>query len=126
MAQKLDLLLAISLCSFVLSAAYYYWRGVYRLEKWPFNTSLYRPEDRFNDFDNMVYICRDLARVSEESWYLPAANLYFHFFSLIPGQLSLYLFLLMPTVGLVWYAARTLNGFPLSRKISLSGRDFSH
>jgi len=116
--KKLDLLLAISLCSFVFSAAYYYWRGVYRLESWPFNTSLYRPADRFNDFDNMLQICRDLARASEESWYLPAANLYFHLFSLIPGKLSLCLFLLMPTLGLIWYAARTLNGFSIPRKIS--------
>ena len=53
---------------------------------------------------NMVYICRDLARVTEESWYLPAANLYFHLFSLIPGQLSLYLFLLnQPSV---WFGMR--------------------
>ena len=66
----------------------------------------------------MVYIYRDLARVSEESWYLPAANLYFHFFSLIPGQLSSTCSYSCQPSGLVWYAARTLNGFPLSRKIS--------
>ena len=116
--RKLDLLLVITLCGFVFSVAYYYWRGAYRGESWPYNSPFYEPKDHFNDFYNMVRLSRDLPKAAQESLYLPAANLYFHFFGLLSRRISYALFLLAPTLCLIWCAVRSMEGVAALRKLT--------
>jgi hypothetical protein len=116
--RKLDLLLAITLCGFVFNAAYYYWRGVYLGQKWPYNSPFYDPTDHFNDFFNVVRYCRDLPKAARESLYLPAANVYAHFFDFQSRRMSYAFFLLAPTLCLAWCAIRSMNGLPALRKLT--------
>jgi hypothetical protein len=115
--RKLDLLLVITLCGFVSSVVYYYWLGAYREKHWPYSSPLYDPKDHFSDFYNMVQLCRDLPKAVQSSNYPPAANLYFHFFGLLPRGVSIALFVIVPIWCLAWCAVRSMNGLAAVKKL---------
>ena len=51
--EKIQLLSIIVLVGFVCAVAYHYVLGVYWKMPYPYNTFLFRPDDRFNDFRNL-------------------------------------------------------------------------
>ncbi len=121
---KLNVLLVISLCAFTSTIAYYCWQRFYNDLGWPYNSPLYYPGDRFNDFRNMIEACRDLSKAGSQSLYLPAANLYFYLFSLVRVVGMLQIYLLLPTLCLVWYAGQAARDVPLIRRLIYIGGIF--
>ena len=116
--RKLDLLLAITLCGFVFSVAYYFYRGVYLGQNWPYNSPFYDPTDHFNDFYNQVLFGRDMQTVAHESNYMPVANVYARLFDFQSRSMSYALFLIAPVLCLAWCTVRSMNGLPALRKLT--------
>ena len=95
-AQKIHYLSAIVLIGFVAAIFFHYIMGVYLGLPYPYNTFLFIPQDRFNDFFNMYNLSINLNPYFEEyfikSNYFPFANFIFYLFTLIPQRPSFILF----------------------------------
>lgn len=75
-------------------------------DKYPFNTFLFDPADRFNDLFNMIKICSQnspyITSFSFPSNYFPVANTIFYIFSLLSNKvilLSVFLGIFIVTYG---------------------------
>ncbi len=121
-SSKADLVLLILLSGFLLGVAFHYLQGVYRELGYPHNTFLFRPEDRFNDFFNLLKICRNLNPYHEPntifpSNYPPFANLFFYWFSLLPGKrLALLIYVAVPCAVACAFVSEQLRRLPLLRR----------
>ena len=81
----------IVMLGFVLSVFKHYILGAYAHLSYPYNTFLFTPDDRFNDFFNMLRACKDNNPYLTSYWlksvYFPAANTFFYVFGLIRNEL---------------------------------------
>jgi len=95
-SEKIYLLSGIIFIGFVMAVFYHYVRGVYFGLPYPYNTFLFTPLDKFNDFFNMYNITKNLNPYFEEyfikSNYFPFANVVFFLFTLLPNRYSFALF----------------------------------
>lgn len=74
-------------------------QGFFLHKDYPYNTFLFLPSDRYNDFYKMVELCKTMNPYFVPSYlfnsnYLPLANVFFWLFSFIPKRLSLIIFTL--------------------------------
>jgi len=89
--NKSTMLAFIVMLGFVLSVFKHYILGAYAHLSYPYNTFLFTPDDRFNDFFNMLRACKDNNPYLTSYWlksvYFPAANTFFYVFGLIRNEL---------------------------------------
>lgn len=116
--KHINLLAYIVLGGFTLGVFFHYILGFYFNLPYPYNTFLFNPMDRLNDFFNMYKITENLRPYSDDyffrSNYFPAANLFFYLFSLINNStLSLIIFL---SFGYVIYLFAFVKNFTLDSK----------
>jgi Glycosyltransferase family 87 len=94
--QKIRYLSVVILVGFAAAVFFHYVLGAYLALPYPYDTFLFRPTDRFNDFFNMYKINTDLnpyfAPYFIHSNYYPVANFIFYLFTFIPSTLSFLLF----------------------------------
>src|SRR5689334_13827084 len=87
-SEKMRRIGAIILIGFVGAVFYHYSLGAYFRLPYPYNTFLFTPKDRFNDFFNMYNLTRNLNPYFEDyfikSNYYPVANIVFFLFTFIP------------------------------------------
>ena len=88
--NKLKTLTFLVMLGFVLAVIKHYILGVYFHLPYPCNTFLFIPDDRFNDFFNMIRACKDNNPYLTSYWlksvYFPAANTFFYIFGLIRNE----------------------------------------
>jgi len=113
-----NLLAYIVLGGFTLGVFFHYILGFYFNLPYPYNTFLFNPMDRLNDFFNMYKITENLRPYSDDyffrSNYFPFANLFFYLFSLIRNStISLIVFL---TFGYVIYLFTFIKNFTIDSK----------
>jgi hypothetical protein len=105
--QSIALIAGITLIGFILASVFHYLMGTIGHLGYPYNTFLFLPEDQFNDFFNMIQICRKnnpyFETYSFVSNYYPFANVLFYLFSFASNRwLELALFSL-PACALIMY-----------------------
>lgn len=75
---------------FVLAVIKHYILGAYVHLSYPYNTFLFTPDDRFNDFFNMLRACKDNNPYLTSYWlksvYFPTANTFFYLFGFIRNE----------------------------------------
>jgi len=111
--NKLKILAFIVMIGFVLAVIKHYILGAYFHLSYPYNTFLFTPDDRFNDFFNMLRTCRDNSPYLSSYWlksvYFPAANTFFYLFSLIRNEwLSLGVYTCAFLAGYLSYIKKNL------------------
>ena len=116
--KHVNLLAFIVLGGFLIGVFFHYILGFYFNLPYPYNTFLFNPGDRLNDFFNMFNVTENLRPYSDDyffkSNYFPFANLFFYFFSLIRNStISLILFL---TFGYVIYLFTFVKNFTIDSK----------
>jgi hypothetical protein len=116
--QKIKFLALIILSGFIVSISYHYFQGVFLGRGYPYNTFLFRPQDRFNDFFNGLNHVRKLdpyhSRSIAISAHLPFGQLIQYPFCLIPEVPAFLLFIYSFTCLLFYFCWRNLyNGKPL-------------
>lgn len=88
--NKSKLLAFMVMVGFVLAVIKHYILGAYFHLSYPYNTFLFNPDDRFNDFFNMFRACKDNNPYLTSYWlksvYFPAANTFFYVFGLIRNE----------------------------------------
>jgi hypothetical protein len=88
--ERIRLILGIILIGFVAAVFLNYVRGAYLGLAYPYNTFLFTPNDKFNDFFNMYNLTRHLNPYFEEyfikSNYYPFANIIFFLFTMLPKR----------------------------------------
>lgn len=88
--NKSAMLAFIIMLGFVLSVLKHYILGAYAHLTYPYNTFLFTPNDRFNDFFNMIRASKDNNPYLTSYWlksvYFPAANTFFYIFGLIRNE----------------------------------------
>ena len=88
--NKSTILAFIAMFGFVLSVFKHYILGAYVHLSYPYNTFLFTPDDRFNDFFNMLRACKDNNPYMTSYWlksvYFPVANTFFYVFGLIRNE----------------------------------------
>lgn len=94
----------------------YFWGNVY-----PLNTFLFRPEDRFRDFANMLDMSKGLNPYESltRSAYPPFANLFFYLFSLMPSNLAFVVYTTIPVIVFLKWGLYISRGLPAYAKIAL-------
>ncbi len=96
---KLKNIISIILWGFIIAVVYHFFIQGFLLHKeYPHNTFLFLSQDRFNDFYNMLPICRKLNPYFETvhfftSNYFPLLNVLFWMFSLFNKDFAFFLFL---------------------------------
>lgn len=123
--NKSTMLAFIVMLGFVLSVFKHYILGAYAHLSYPYNTFLFTPDDRFNDFFNMLRACKDNNPYLTSYWlksvYLPAANTFFYVFGLIRNELlSLGVYTCVFLIAYLSYIKKNL--FPINSLDSI--RDF--
>jgi hypothetical protein len=119
-ATKIKLISTIILIGFAIAVFYHYIMGAYLNQKLPVTTFLFLPQDRFNDFFNMVSFIKDLNPYNHPKIYVfgiyyPLGELFFFpftFFSKKIISLSIYLF-----IFIVLWIAFTIKNFSQRDKI---------
>jgi hypothetical protein len=88
--NKSTILASIVMLGFMLSVFKHYILGAYAHLSYPYNTFLFTPDDRFNDFFNMLRACKDNNPYLTSYWlksvYFPTANTFFYVFGLIRNE----------------------------------------
>lgn len=111
---ELRLITGIIFIGTLLAILYnFFYQGVVLKKTYPFNTFLFLPGHRFTDFYIMIDWCKHLnpyfePHPSANSNYLPLANLFFYFASLIPKQASMSLFVLVFSALLFWFSYKAI------------------
>jgi hypothetical protein len=112
--DRLEIISLIILVGFVISIFYHYVNGSYLGLSYPYDTFLFDPLDKFNDFFNMINICKNLNPYFEPYWfksnYFPFANLIFYFFSFFKSSISLNLYSAIFVSALVFFNVIMLTG----------------
>jgi len=120
--KKLSLLIIIIVVGFSISVLYHYAQGAYFGKPYPYNTFLFGPNDRFNDFYNPVRESADLDpyrpdKSTSMGAYAPFGYFVAYLFSLMkPRDLSLLIFLCAFFVAFILVVKHYLYG--LKQKIS--------
>lgn len=108
--QKASLAGSIVVAGFALAVAYHYVNGAYLGLGYPYDTFLFRPQDRFNDFFNLYG--QITGTETARGWpFLPAPPLGFFFlypFTLLSPELGLALFLSLIVAWLFYFAVKSL------------------
>ena len=90
LCEKSKILAFLVMIGFVLAVIKHYILGAYFHLPYPYNTFLFTPDDRFNDFFNMLRACKDNNPYLTSYWlksvYFPAANSVFYVFGLIRNE----------------------------------------
>lgn len=123
--NKSKMLAFMVMLGFVLSVFKHYILGAYMQLSYPYNTFLFTPNDRFNDFFNMLRACKDNNPYLTSYWlksvYFPAANTFFYVFGLIRNELlSLGVYTCVFLIAYLSYIKKNL--FPVNSLDSI--RDF--
>lgn len=88
--NKAKMLAFMVMLGFVLAVIKHYILGAYLHLSYPYNTFLFTPDDRFNDFFNMLRVCKDNNPYLTSYWlksvYFPVANTFFYLFGLIRNE----------------------------------------
>ena len=88
--NKSKMLAFLVMIGFVLAVIKHYVLSAYFHLSYPYNTFLFNPDDRFNDFFNMLRACKDNNPYLTSYWlksvYFPAANTFFYVFGLIRDE----------------------------------------
>ena len=110
--SKIRLFVYIIISGFIISVLYHLMQVFFwGKPNFPYNTFLFDPADRFNDFIN-------LCKKPEISSYYPFANVFISLFSYIkPLNLSLLFFLLFSSIGIVLYFWTYLHGDSFRKSI---------
>ena len=95
---KIKLLSTIIVIGFAIASFYHYIMGAYLGNQFPLNTFLFGPNDKFNDFWNMVRFIRELNPYRSDIYifgiYYPLGELFFFPFTLFKSRdLALLVFL---------------------------------
>jgi hypothetical protein len=103
--ERIRSIALIVVVGFAMAVFYHYWQGTYLEKGYPYNTFLFRPEDRWNDFYRSVRLSGDPYAVPLSSQQkLPLLNRYASIFSVFPRRLGLFVHLASFT-GFFLYAA---------------------
>ena len=103
--ERIRSIALIVLVGFAMAVFYHYWQGTYLEKGYPYNTFLFRPEDRWQDFYRSVQLSGDPYAVPLGSQQkLPLLNRYASIFSVFPRRLGLFVHLASFT-GFFLYAA---------------------
>ncbi len=103
--ERIRSIALIIVVGFAMAVFYHYWQGTYLEKGYPYNTFLFRPEDRWQDFYRSVQLSGDpyaLPLGSQQK--LPFLNRYASLFSVFPRRLGLFVHLASFT-GFFLYAA---------------------
>ncbi len=121
---KINLVGAILLVGFALSVVYHYIMAMYAGNGYPYNTFLFVPSDRFNDFFNPLSQTTDLnpyfGNHSFRSNYYPFSHLLLVLFTALDKDHALYLFLaifIVAFVGICIAALRSESKVELFRNV---------
>jgi cbb3-type cytochrome oxidase subunit 3 len=106
--HKIQFIGLIILVGFFSAVCWHYILGVYCRWPYPFDTFLFLPEDKFNDFFNPCNFCRHNNPYFEDyfitSNYFPLTNVIFYLFSRLPRNFGFILFttaFVLPFIALI-------------------------
>lgn len=115
-AEKINIVSNIVILGFVLSVIYHYVMAAYAGNGYPYNTFLFYPADRFNDFFNPLNQSRALDPYFGEyffkSNYYPFAHILLFPFTLIEPSYALLLYLSLMCLAIAGIVAGSLSGLP--------------
>jgi len=94
----------------LFATIYYFWNGVYLQRGYPYTSYLCLPSARFTDYDNMIYMCRNLNPYHDHtrSGYPPFANLLFYLFGTFSIPFGFFLYVVTPLIFVRWAINRLL------------------
>ncbi len=109
--EKVDILKIVVVVGFTLSVLYHYVLVNYQgLIQYPYNTFLFNPADKFNDFFNIYKASISLNPYqSPLSVYFPFTFIIMYLFSFLKAQFALYVFLLLFVVFFIFYIYKNTN-----------------
>jgi hypothetical protein len=120
--RKIEVIAFIVLCGFVASVFFHYVMGNYERLRYPYNTFLFTPADRFADFTVSMRAAKNLdpyiTASHPPSLQYPFVHLLFYLFTLLPSGVALPIYLTVIVVAFVRIVARSLA--PSSRRGYLS------
>ncbi len=95
----------VILAGFVAAVIYHYWMGVYLSKPYPFNTFLFNPQDRFNDFFVMYDLDKGFNAYTHNliNSQFPFLNLVAALFALISRDASLFLYIAVVITGFSYF-----------------------
>jgi len=112
--NDINFLALIILTSFIINAFKNYIFTHYFQLGYPINTFLFRPEDRFNDFFNVVNACRENNPYLTPYWlksnYFPVGNTIFFILSMLGSNYTLLISVYIVFLILYFFFVRSLFG----------------
>jgi hypothetical protein len=119
---KTDIIGSVILFGFTAAVIFHYILSAYRHFGYPFDTFLFVPADRFNDFFHMYRVNTDLnpyfGDYPIKSNYYPFANIVFYAFSFLPPYPSLFAFTGLFVLPLVIFSFRSIDGENRTRRLT--------
>lgn len=103
--KKIEKFIAITAIGFVLGVVYHYILGSYFSLGFPYNTFLFTPMDKFNDFFNTIkfseYLLKNESVYGHSMWnaYMPFSNIILLPFALINSKISLIIYIAIVVIG---------------------------
>lgn len=112
--QDINFLALIILTSFILNAFKNYIFTHYCHLDYPLNTFLFRPEDRFNDFFNVINACKENSPYLTPYWlksnYFPVGNTIFYLLSMLGSKYMLLISVYIVFILLYFFFVRSMFG----------------
>ncbi|MEQ8222369.1 MAG: glycosyltransferase 87 family protein [Candidatus Eremiobacterota bacterium] len=108
--DKINYITLIIIPGFIFSAIYIYITGVYRDMPYPFNTFLFRPDDRFMDFFSMVSATEHYSPYIEgKGCYFPFCYVIIYLFTFLSKNISFIFFLIIFTISFFYLSVKYLH-----------------